>query len=268
MTKDWVQGVSHSPVYQILLQIVVRAVITSSPPAWTSSARMLSTPADFPFFNDCSCSLNFSAKGGVVILCACLGTVQYWWISVGIIVVQLRAVFCPSVQYLSFFCEAFSWTTLDSSSFSLFHSGKVFQKLVCPLTVVLPQIFSNLTTQYSYPVFFCLFHAPLEVVVHFVVFLLDLSFQLYMVTNHIIPFIQNYANIYGMNKCVTLKNVLWLDEQYKHRSTHLDVKTWELLWEGGWPQPGSEGQSEVGHGIVVTTVYSTYHFPLAASHLW
>ena len=38
MTKDWVHGVGHSPV---LLQIVVRAVIASFPPAWTSSARML-----------------------------------------------------------------------------------------------------------------------------------------------------------------------------------------------------------------------------------
>ena len=44
MTKDWVHGVGHSPVCQILLQIVVRAVITSSPPAWASSAGMLSTP--------------------------------------------------------------------------------------------------------------------------------------------------------------------------------------------------------------------------------
>ena len=39
---------------QILLLIVVRAVITSSPPAWTSSAGMLSTPADYPFFSDCT----------------------------------------------------------------------------------------------------------------------------------------------------------------------------------------------------------------------
>ena len=44
----------HSPVCQILSQIVVRAVITSSPPAWTSSAGMLLTPADFPFFSDCT----------------------------------------------------------------------------------------------------------------------------------------------------------------------------------------------------------------------
>ena len=53
MTKDWVRGVGYSPVCQILSQIVVRAVVTSSPPAWTS-AGMLSTPADFPFFSDCT----------------------------------------------------------------------------------------------------------------------------------------------------------------------------------------------------------------------
>ena len=54
MTKDGVHGVGHSPVCQILLQIVVRAVITFSTHAWTISAGMLSTPADFPFFNDCT----------------------------------------------------------------------------------------------------------------------------------------------------------------------------------------------------------------------
>ena len=54
MTKDWVHGVGHSPVCQIFLQIVVRAVVTFSQPAWTSSVGMLSTAADFPFFNDCT----------------------------------------------------------------------------------------------------------------------------------------------------------------------------------------------------------------------
>ena len=52
LIKDSVHGVGHSPVCQILWQIVVRAVITSSPPAWTSSAGSLSAPADFPFFNE------------------------------------------------------------------------------------------------------------------------------------------------------------------------------------------------------------------------
>ena len=31
MTTDWVHGAGHSPVCQILLQIVMKAVITSSP---------------------------------------------------------------------------------------------------------------------------------------------------------------------------------------------------------------------------------------------
>ena len=48
----------HSHVCQILLQIVVRAVITSSPPAWTSSAGMLLTPADFLFFSDCTAAFS------------------------------------------------------------------------------------------------------------------------------------------------------------------------------------------------------------------
>ena len=56
MNKDWVHGVGSwtqsLSVCQILLQTVVRAVITPSPPAWTSSAGMLSTSADFHFFND------------------------------------------------------------------------------------------------------------------------------------------------------------------------------------------------------------------------
>ena len=46
----------------------------------------------------------------------------------------------------------------DSSDYilstCLFHSGQVFHGLVCPLIVVLPQIFFNLTTLFSYPFFF------------------------------------------------------------------------------------------------------------------
>ena len=118
---------------------------------------MLFTQADFPSFYDCLQPPLLFAKDGVVALCFCLGTVQYWWISIGFVVVQLRAVFCPSVQHLSLFCETFSWTILDSSRFPLFHSGQVFHQFVCPLTVVLPQIFFNFTTLFSYPVFFSLF---------------------------------------------------------------------------------------------------------------
>ena len=113
-----------------------------------------------PFFHWLYCSLHFTAKDGVVIVCVSLGTVQYWWISIALVVVQLRAVFCPSVQYLPLFCEAFSWTILDSSHFPLFRSGQVFHQLVCPLTVVLPQI-PSADTQHGnlypagWPVLFC-----------------------------------------------------------------------------------------------------------------
>ena len=92
-------------------------------------------------------------------------------------------LFIGSVShYLSLFCEAFSWMILDSSCFPLFHSGQVFHQLVCPL----PQIFSNLTTLF-YPVFLSLFHAPLGVVVHFLVFLR--SFRLKFFLSQFSPFV-------------------------------------------------------------------------------
>ena len=58
LTKDWVHRVGHSSVCQILSQIVVRAVITSSPHAWTSTSGMLSTSADFSFFSACTAASN------------------------------------------------------------------------------------------------------------------------------------------------------------------------------------------------------------------
>ena len=48
--------VGHSPVFQVLLQIEVRMSIMASPPAWTNSAGMLSTPANLPIFrSSCVC---------------------------------------------------------------------------------------------------------------------------------------------------------------------------------------------------------------------
>ena len=40
--------VGHSPVFQILLQIVIRMSAMASPPASINSAGMLTAPADFP----------------------------------------------------------------------------------------------------------------------------------------------------------------------------------------------------------------------------
>ena len=50
--SDCVHGVDRSPILQILLQISVKTSIMVSLPARTSSADILSTPADFPFFSD------------------------------------------------------------------------------------------------------------------------------------------------------------------------------------------------------------------------
>ena len=105
------------------------------------------------------CQLQLTSLSSVIVLQPRL-LCEGW---VGLVVVQLRAVFCPSVQYLSLYCEAFSWMILDSSHFPLFHSGQVFHQLICPLTVVLPQIFFNLATLFSCQVFSSFFHALLAV---------------------------------------------------------------------------------------------------------
>ena len=61
MTSDWVHDVGHSPVCQILLQIVVSASIMASPPASTGK---ISAPADFPFFCDSTAASTFSQRMG------------------------------------------------------------------------------------------------------------------------------------------------------------------------------------------------------------
>ena len=95
---------------------------------------------------------------------------QRWWSTVRI-----------SRHWVSFSKPSFDFNystrDFDSNSFSLFYSGQVFHELVCPLTVVPPQIFFNLTTLFSYPVFFCFFHAPLDVAVHFPVCLRSFRFK-------------------------------------------------------------------------------------------
>ena len=55
--------VSHSPVFQILLHIVVRMSVMA-PPAWTNSAGMLSTPADFPIFSALTAASTSSRRIG------------------------------------------------------------------------------------------------------------------------------------------------------------------------------------------------------------
>ena len=57
--------VGHSPVFQILLQIVVSmSIMASIPAAWTNSAGMLSAPADFPIFSALTAASTFSRRIG------------------------------------------------------------------------------------------------------------------------------------------------------------------------------------------------------------
>ena len=90
ITRDWVHVVGHSPVFQILLQIEVRMSTMASPPAWTNSAGMLSTPADFPIFSALAAAYTSSRRIG-------------WCFSSGIWL-PLWDNFCPSeLPYLKSF---------------------------------------------------------------------------------------------------------------------------------------------------------------------
>ena len=62
--------VGHSSVFPILLQIEVRMSIIASPPAWTNSVGMLSTPADFPTFSALTAASTSSHRIG---WCSSLG---------------------------------------------------------------------------------------------------------------------------------------------------------------------------------------------------
>ena len=163
MTKDWVHG---SPVCQILLQIVVRAVITSSPPVWISSAGKLSTPADFPFFNDYTSASNslrrmewsssvsvwgqFSTDGSPL-----YSSQQYF--------VQRFSIDCSSVRH---FPER-SWTVVAFPCFTVVTSFTCWYALLLLFFLR----FSSSSLHCS-PIQFSLafFHASLDVV-HFLVFL-------------------------------------------------------------------------------------------------
>ena len=171
MTKDWVHGVGHCPVCQILSQIVVRAVITSSSPAWTSSAGILSTLADFHFVNDCSAASTslrrmvwsssvsvwgqFSTDGSPLALHLYISE-QYS--------VHRFSICRSSVRY---FPER-SWTVVVFPSFTVVKS---FTSWYAPLLLFFLR-FSSISLHCSPIQFsFAFFYAPLDVVVHCLAFL-------------------------------------------------------------------------------------------------
>ena len=127
-----------------------------------------------PFLPRLYCSLHFFARDGAVILCVCLGTVQYWWIPTGLVIVQLSAVFCPSVQHLSFFCEAFSWTILDNNSFSSFTVVKFFTRWYALLLLFFLG-FSSILLQFSPTKFSFAFFMHLLMLLFTSLYFLDIS---------------------------------------------------------------------------------------------
>ena len=65
-------------------------------------------------------------------------------------------------------------------------------ELAYPLAVVLRQIFLNLTALFSYPVFFCFFHAHLNIVVHFPIFCRFFRFKSFL--SQFSPFVAQIDN--------------------------------------------------------------------------
>ena len=127
--------------------------------------------------------------------CSCNGTARSSFLSIGSVSLVLL--------------EGTSSEVLDTSSCPLFHSGQVFHELVCPFTVVLPQIFFNLNTLFSFPVFFSLFHAYLDVVVHIPVFLRSFRFKSFL--SQFSPFVAQIKNLSFRSHWPKAKTTLYSD---------------------------------------------------------
>ena len=154
------------------MQLVVSAVITSSPPAWTSSTGMLSTPADLPFFSDCTAASTSLRRMG-------------WSSSVSVwgqfstdgspMALQLYSSEQYSVHRFSI-CHSSvrhfperPWTVVAFLCFTVVKSLISWYALLLLFFLR----FSSVSLHCS-PIqlfFFPLFHAPLDVVVHCLVFL-------------------------------------------------------------------------------------------------
>ena len=195
MTKDWVHWVGHSSACQILLQIVVRVVITSSPPAWTSYAWMSSIPADFPFFNDCTAAPLLCEGWGGHPLCLsgyssvlmdlhwpCGCTAQSSILSISLVsVALLLGIFLNDLQFA---------TVVTFPCFTVVKSITSWYALLLLFFLRFSSI--SLHCSFSYPVFFSLFHAPHDVVVRLLVFLR--SFRLKSFLSQFSPFVAHIKN--------------------------------------------------------------------------
>ena len=127
MNSDWVYDVGHSPVCQILLQIVVSASIMASPPACTSYTATLSAPADFSFFSDFTAASTSSRRMGSIYILDDGGTfgisgspvVLWLYNSEQYSVHHLFSLSCSSVRQF----PSVSWMVVAFPYFVLVRSG-------------------------------------------------------------------------------------------------------------------------------------------------
>ena len=188
MTKNCVHSFGHSPVCQTLLQIVMRVVIMSSPCVWTG---MLSTPANFPFFNDCTAASTSLRRKGWLSLCLSEGKCSTDWFLLALWLYSSKQYsvhqFSISNSSVMHFPE-WSWTVV---AFPCFIVVKSFWSWYALLLLF---FLRNLQSHYTVflPSFLCLFHAPLAVVVHFLVFLRSFRFTSFL--SQFSPFVIQIKN--------------------------------------------------------------------------
>ena len=167
-------------------------MITSSPPAWTSSAGMLSTPADFPFFNDYTAAstsvrrMGWSSSVSVCVQFSTDGSPWALWLYNSEQYSVHRFSICrSSVRH---FPER-SWTVvafLVSQWSSLSPVG--MPSYCCSSSYLLQSHYTVLLSSFLLP-----FHAPLDVVVvHFLVFLWSCRFR--SVLSMFSPFVTQIKN--------------------------------------------------------------------------
>ena len=155
-----------------MLQIVMRAVITSSPPAWTSSAGVLSTPANFPFFSDCtaaSTSLRRMGRSYSVGVCGqfinCGSPLVLWLYSSQQYFVHRFSISHSVLLWSIFLNNIWQW------QLSLVSQWSSLSRVCMPSYHCSSSYFrQSLTTVFSYLALLCLFRTPLYVDVRFPVF--------------------------------------------------------------------------------------------------
>ena len=133
--RDWVHGVGHSPVCQILLQIVSRGLIMASPPASPSSALAISPllPLLREGWGRCRLLEGRLVLLGLLWLCSCTARSSTRTTSLGCPVLQ-SDIFHPCPVW-RWFALALCWSGLSpAGKFSCCYFSSCY--LRCPGTAL------------------------------------------------------------------------------------------------------------------------------------